>query len=254
MPDTSPGWYPDPLGGSGERWWDGDSWADRSRAAVPGETTGDRYGAEAEDLPGSTDAWDGVHGRAEGHPFYGVANYGAGSRPAAREPPLVTLGDGARLSRASEEKIVAAVQDSHRGRAAAKKIGAVAAVLAILAAVNFTAAAAWRENAEAERAVAELQERALTERLTEVAGEKAQEQDLRRQIELLLVDATLVGDELIQCMQYQAEVERGFTRLAQGYVPADWNQYYQFLADVSNYCRVAIDGHRQIVDTIRRLR
>jgi hypothetical protein len=270
---TSPGWYPDPLGGSGERWWDGDGWTDRVRTPDLGAAASGRYGAEAEDQPGTADVWAGVHGRSRDG-SYGNPDYGTGARAADREPPRVALGEGVRLSHAAEEKIVAAVQDSHRGRAAAKRIGVVAVVLGALVIVNFTAAAAWRDNAEAERdnaaaereaaaawrdkadaerASAEMQERALNDRLAEVAGEKAQEQDLRRQIEILLVEATLVGDELIQCMKYQAQVEQGFTRLAQGYVPTDWNQYYQFLSDVSNYCRTAIDGHRQIVDTLRRL-
>ena len=28
---TQAGWYPDPLGGAGERWWDGEEWSERTR-------------------------------------------------------------------------------------------------------------------------------------------------------------------------------------------------------------------------------
>ena len=30
--EVPPGWYPDPAGGDGERWWDGNSWTDHARS------------------------------------------------------------------------------------------------------------------------------------------------------------------------------------------------------------------------------
>jgi Domain of unknown function (DUF4328)/Protein of unknown function (DUF2510) len=34
-PGAPPGWYPDPAGGSGQRWWDGYDWTEATVAAVP---------------------------------------------------------------------------------------------------------------------------------------------------------------------------------------------------------------------------
>lgn len=31
----SAGWYPDPDGAAGERWWNGAGWSDSQRSAVP---------------------------------------------------------------------------------------------------------------------------------------------------------------------------------------------------------------------------
>ena len=31
----TPGWYPDPARGEGERWWDGDAWGERTRPGSP---------------------------------------------------------------------------------------------------------------------------------------------------------------------------------------------------------------------------
>ncbi|MGD7788234.1 DUF2510 domain-containing protein [Propionibacteriaceae bacterium Y1700] len=35
---SAPGWYPDPAGGAGQRWWDGSAWTGRTRG--PGGSTG----------------------------------------------------------------------------------------------------------------------------------------------------------------------------------------------------------------------
>jgi hypothetical protein len=235
------GWYPDPLGGDGERWWDGDSWTDQVQAASA------RY-VQPEPAPyGVQDAPDVADPADWGGPS------GPRRQPAVeKDPPLVTLG-GAQLSQRAEQEIVETIRRSHTGRAAARKVAAVTLVLAVVALTNFNAASAWQQRAEAERALAELQEQQLSERLADVAGEKAQEQDLRRQLEILLVEATIVGDELIQCMEYQAQVYDGFNRRALGQIPTDWGQYYQFLDDVSAYCRSAIEGHGLILSLLRGL-
>lgn len=36
-PGPPPGWYPDPSGVAGSRWWDGTAWADHTRDAGPGD-------------------------------------------------------------------------------------------------------------------------------------------------------------------------------------------------------------------------
>lgn len=42
-PQAAPGWYPDPSGGPGERWWNGTAWTDHTRevqAAAPAPSPG----------------------------------------------------------------------------------------------------------------------------------------------------------------------------------------------------------------------
>lgn len=241
MQGAAKGWYLDPLGGDGERWWDGDSWTDQVRAASARYTppTPAAYGIE--DAPHAADPadWGGPSGSRR--------------QPGVeKDPPLVTLG-GAQLSQRAEQEIVETVRRSHTGHATARKVAVVTIVLAVVALTNFNAASAWQQKAEAEQALAALQEEQLSERLADVAGEKAQEQDLRRQLETLLTEATIVGDELIQCMEYQAQVYDGFNRRALGQIPADWGQYYQFLDDVGAYCRSAIEGHGLILSLLRGL-
>jgi hypothetical protein len=34
-PSTPPGWYPDPHGAPGQRWWDGSQWTENFQAAGP---------------------------------------------------------------------------------------------------------------------------------------------------------------------------------------------------------------------------
>jgi hypothetical protein len=38
-PGKSPGWYPDPSGGTGVRWWDGNDWSSHTQSAAPPATT-----------------------------------------------------------------------------------------------------------------------------------------------------------------------------------------------------------------------
>lgn len=41
---TTPGWYPDPAGGSGQRYFDGTQWTDQFAAAPPAEPSPQRKG------------------------------------------------------------------------------------------------------------------------------------------------------------------------------------------------------------------
>lgn len=256
MQSAAKGWHPDPLGGGGERWWDGEGWTDQTRPAekqADSEEARPAYGEEALDTAPAAppDPWAAVP-RLREEPAFGP--------PRESAPPKVAIGGAGRLSERAETEIVETVKRSNRGWVAARRAGAVAAVLALVAGVNYVAATDWRGEAERQRELAALQEQLaaleeqrLSERIADLAGEKAREQDWSRQVESLLVEATIVGDELIQCMEYQAQVYDGFNRRALGQVPADWGQYYRFLDDVAAYCRTAIQGHARVLATIRNL-
>lgn len=100
MTDPVPGWYPDPSGGDGHRWWDGQRWSDTTRPAVapaaappssPPTTVpvGAPWATPGSTPPTAAPSWEpgrlGVAGPPVGPGYVGPGYVGPG--PGSTEPP-----------------------------------------------------------------------------------------------------------------------------------------------------------------------
>lgn len=65
----SAGWYPDPSGGAGQRWWDGSSWAGQTHGEVPSASVNSHSPATASGATSSPSNPEAVHEEVASQPL-----------------------------------------------------------------------------------------------------------------------------------------------------------------------------------------